>query len=170
MGGTGTAPATTDICDTHAEKIASGEVRILDPVFQSYGQRLAFSGPIVTVKTFEDNQLTRELVKSNGEGRVLVIDGGGGKRTALMGGKLVRAACDNGWAGIVINGYIRDVDEINESDIGVRAFGSCPLRPAKNGVGDKHVPVHVAGTWIHEGEWLYADKDGILVSKFELSI
>ncbi|XP_022721990.1 putative 4-hydroxy-4-methyl-2-oxoglutarate aldolase 3 isoform X3 [Durio zibethinus] len=150
--------------------LASGDLRALDPIFKIYGQRRAFSGPIITVKVFEDNVLVRQLLESRGEGRVLVIDGGGSTRCALVGGNLAESAHNMGWAGIVVNGCIRDVDEINACDIGVRALGSNPLKSNKKGVGDKHVPVHIAGTLIHYGEWLYADSDGILISKTELSI
>ncbi|XP_022721989.1 putative 4-hydroxy-4-methyl-2-oxoglutarate aldolase 3 isoform X2 [Durio zibethinus] len=164
------AIATTDACDSNAALLASGDLRALDPIFKIYGQRRAFSGPIITVKVFEDNVLVRQLLESRGEGRVLVIDGGGSTRCALVGGNLAESAHNMGWAGIVVNGCIRDVDEINACDIGVRALGSNPLKSNKKGVGDKHVPVHIAGTLIHYGEWLYADSDGILISKTELSI
>ncbi|XP_057433424.1 putative 4-hydroxy-4-methyl-2-oxoglutarate aldolase 3 [Lotus japonicus] len=161
--------AIADICDVNTEKIASGEVRILDPVFQSYGQARTFSGPIVTVKVFEDNVLIKEVLQTKGEGKILVIDGGGSMRRALIGGHLVELAHSNGWAGIVVNGCVRDVDDIYEcGNIGVMALGSYPLRPGKKGTGKKHVPVHVAGATIHEGEWLYADNDGVLVSKFQI--
>lgn len=160
---------TADICDSNAASLVNGDVRILHPVFQSYGQTRAFSGPVVTVKVLEDNVLVREVLEMKGEGRVLVIDGGGSLRCALMGGNMVRLAQSMGWAGVVVNGCVRDVDEINECDIGVRALASYPLKSGKKGTGEKHVPVYVAGALIHEGEWLYADNDGILVSKFELS-
>ncbi|KAJ1434849.1 Ribonuclease E inhibitor RraA/RraA-like protein [Sesbania bispinosa] len=162
--------ATAEICDTNAAHIVSGDLRILHPVFRIYGQARAFSGPIVTVKVFEDNKLVREVLETKGEGRVLVIDGGGSMRSALMGGNMVQLAQSMGWAGIVVNGCVRDVDEINGCDIGVRALASYPLKSGKKGTGEKHVPVYVAGTFIRDGEWLYADNDGILVSKFELSI
>ncbi|XP_061370095.1 putative 4-hydroxy-4-methyl-2-oxoglutarate aldolase 3 isoform X1 [Gastrolobium bilobum] len=161
---------TAEICDTNATHITSGDLRVLHPVMEIYGQSRAFSGPIVTLKVFEDNVLVRELLETKGEGRVLVIDGGGSMRCALVGGNLVQLAQSMGWAGIVVNGCIRDVDEINGCDIGVRALASHPLKSNKKGNGEKHVPVYVAGTFIREGEWLYADNDGVLVSKFELSI
>lgn len=162
--------ATAEICDTNSTHIASGDLRVLQPIFQIYGQCRAFCGPIVTVKVVEDNVLVREVLETRGEGRVLVIDGGGSLRCALVGGNLGQLARNMGWAGIVVNGCIRDVDEINGCDIGVRALASHPLKSNKKGTGQKHVPVHVAGTFIRDGEWLYADNDGILVSKFELSI
>ncbi|OMO98419.1 Ribonuclease E inhibitor RraA/Dimethylmenaquinone methyltransferase [Corchorus olitorius] len=162
--------ATTDASDANAALLSSGELRALDPIFKIYGQRHAFAGRIVTVKVFEDNVLVRQLLETKGEGRVLVVDGGGSTRCALLGGDLAVSAQNMGWAGIVVNGCVRDVDEINACDIGVRALGSHPLKSNKKGAGDKHVPVRIAGTFIHDGEWLYADNDGILISKVELSI
>ncbi|KAF8414339.1 hypothetical protein HHK36_002340 [Tetracentron sinense] len=164
------ALATAEACDSNAALLASGDLRVLHPIFKSYGQIQVFSGPIVTLKVFEDNVLVRELLETRGEGRVLVIDGGGSMRCAMVGGNLGQLAQNMGWAGIVVNGCIRDVDEINGCDIGVRALASHPLKSNKKGVGEKHVPVYIAGTLIHEGEWLYADSDGILVSKSELSV
>ncbi|XP_057786629.1 putative 4-hydroxy-4-methyl-2-oxoglutarate aldolase 3 [Salvia miltiorrhiza] len=162
--------ATADVCDTNAALLPSGDLRILPPVFQMYGQCRAFSGEIVTVKVLEDNVLVRELLATKGKGRVLVIDGGGSMRSALLGGVLAQLAHDMGWAGIVVNGCIRDVDDINGCAIGVRALASHPRKPFKKGTGEKHVPITIAGTLIHDGEWLYADADGILISKGELSI
>ncbi|XP_052178473.1 putative 4-hydroxy-4-methyl-2-oxoglutarate aldolase 3 [Diospyros lotus] len=162
--------ATAEACDANAALLASGDLRCLQPIFQIYGQRQAFSGPIVTLKVFEDNVLVRELLESKGDGRVLVIDGGGSMRCALVGGNLGQLAQNMGWAGIVVNGCIRDVDEINGCDIGVRALASHPQKSNKKGFGEKHVSIYVAGTLIRDGEWLYADSDGILVSKTELSI
>ncbi|KAB1214980.1 Regulator of ribonuclease-like protein 3 [Morella rubra] len=164
------AIATAEACDTNAAFLASGDLRVLQPIFQCYGQRRTFSGPVVTLKVFEDNVLVRELIETKGEGRVLVIDGGGSMRSALMGGNLGQLAQNMGWAGILINGCIRDVDEINGCDIGVRALASNPLKPNKKGIGEKHVPVYIGGTLIRDGEWLYADSDGVLISKTELSI
>ncbi|KAJ7954489.1 4-hydroxy-4-methyl-2-oxoglutarate aldolase [Quillaja saponaria] len=164
------ALATAEVCDTNAALLATGDLRVLQPIFQVYGQCRAFSGPIVTLKVFEDNVLVRELLETRGEGRVLVIDGGGSLRCALVGGNMGQLAQNMGWTGIVVNGCIRDVDEINACDIGVRALTSHPLKSNKKGIGEKHVPIHVAGTLIRDEEWLYADSDGILVSKSELSI
>ncbi|XP_050109259.1 putative 4-hydroxy-4-methyl-2-oxoglutarate aldolase 3 isoform X3 [Malus sylvestris] len=162
--------ATAEICDTNTTLVGSGGLRVLPPIFQVYGQSRAFSGPITTLKVFEDNVLVRQLLETKGEGRVLVIDGGGSMRCALVGGNLGQLAQNMGWAGIVVNGCIRDVDEINECDIGVRALASHPMKSNKKGVGEKHVPINIAGTLIREGEWLYADNDGVLISTSELSV
>ncbi|KAG6643195.1 putative 4-hydroxy-4-methyl-2-oxoglutarate aldolase 3 [Carya illinoinensis] len=164
------AIATAEVCDTNVSYLANGDLRVLQPIFQSYGQRRTFSGPVVTLKVFEDNVLVRELLETKGEGRVLVVDGGGSMRCALVGGNIGQLAQNMGWAGVVVNGCIRDVDEINGCDIGVRALGPNPVKSNKKGIGEMYVPVHIAGTLIRDGEWLYADSDGILVSKSELSI
>ncbi|KAK6121697.1 hypothetical protein DH2020_044565 [Rehmannia glutinosa] len=138
--------------------------------FPDIGQRQVFSGPIATLKLFEDNIFVREYLEEKGDGRVLVVDGGGSLRCAILGCNPVVQAQNNGWAGIVVNGCIRDVDEINGCDIGVRALASHPVRAMNKGGGERHVPVSIAGTRICDGEWLYADTDGILVSKTELSV
>ncbi|KAK9156444.1 hypothetical protein Sjap_003924 [Stephania japonica] len=162
--------ATAEACDSFPALVTSGDLRVLHPMFQTYGQRRAFAGPVVTLKLFEDNVLVRELLETKGEGRVLVIDGGGSIRCALVGGNLALLAQNMGWAGIVVNGCIRDVDEINGCDIGVRALASHPLKSNKKGNGEKHVSVHIGGVVISDGDWLYADSDGVLVSKTELSV
>ncbi|CAN6451792.1 unnamed protein product [Victoria cruziana] len=164
------ALTTAELCDTNLTLIANGELRALQPVFQIYGRRQVFSGPVVTLKVFEDNVLVRHFLEEKGNGRVLVVDGGGSMRCAILGGNPVVQAQNNGWAGIVVNGCIRDVDEINGCDIGVRALASHPMKANKKGNGEKHVPVHIAGARITDGEWLYADTDGILISRIELSV
>ncbi|KAL6964777.1 hypothetical protein U1Q18_035834, partial [Sarracenia purpurea var. burkii] len=161
---------TAEVCDANPQLIVNGELRALQPIFQIYGRRQVFSGPIVTLKVFEDNVLVREFLEEKGNDRVLVVDGGGSLRCAILGGNPVVQAQNNGWAGIVVNGCIRDVDEINGCDIGVRALASHPIKANKKGMGEKHVPVTIAGTRICDGEWLYADTDGILISKMELSV
>ncbi|KAG5608500.1 hypothetical protein H5410_019781, partial [Solanum commersonii] len=159
---------TAEVCDANPQLIVSGELRALQPMFKIYGRRQVFSGPVVTLKVFEDNVLVREFLEEKGNGRVLVVDGGGSLRCAILGGNPVVQAQNNGWAGIVVNGCVRDVDEINGCDIGVRALASHPMKANKKGIGEKHVPITIAGTRICDGEWLYADTDGILISKMEL--
>jgi RraA family protein len=156
---------TAEVCDANSQLIISGELRALQPIFQIYGRRQVFSGPIVTLKV-----LVRQFLEEKGNGRVLVVDGGGSLRCAILGGNPVVQAQNNGWAGIVVNGCIRDVDEINGCDIGVRALASHPMKANKKGMGEKNVPVTFAGTRICDGEWLYADTDGILISPTELSV
>jgi regulator of ribonuclease activity A len=149
---------TTDLSDAHPE------AQVADPVFQSFGGRGTFSGPITTLKVFEDNSLVREIVQTPGEGRVLVVDGGGSLRCGLFGGNLAVAAARNGWSGVVINGCARDADEIDAEPIGVRALALHPRR-SERGLhsGQAGIPVHFAGVLFREGEWLLADRDGVLV-------
>jgi regulator of ribonuclease activity A len=150
--------ATTDLCDAHPE------IQVCDPVFQPFGGRLSFSGPITTVKVFEDNTLIKQAVESPGEGRVLVVDGGGSTRCGLVGGNLAVSAASNGWAGIVVFGCIRDADELAEQPLGVRALGAFP-RKSERGLhsGQAGRTVVFAGVTFHEGAWLAADRDGVVV-------
>ena len=113
---------TTDVSDAHPE------AQVCDPVFQAFGGRRAFSGPITTLKVFEDNSMIREIVQTPGEGRVLVVDGGGSLRCGLFGGNLAVAAARNGWAGVVINGCARDADELDAEPVGIRALALHPRR------------------------------------------
>jgi RraA family protein len=162
--------ATAEACDANAALIMNGDLRALQPIFQIYGRRQIFAGPVVTLKIFEDNVLLREFLEEKGHGRVLVVDAVGSTRCAVLGGNLAQLAQNNGWAGVVVNGCIRDVDEINGCDVGVRALSSHPIKSNKKGVGEKHAPVTFAGTRICDGEWLYADSDGILISRSELTV
>lgn len=159
-----TAPthfATCDLCDAHKE---GQTLRVLPPVFKDYGMRRRFHGPVSTVKCFEDNSLVKAAVDSAGEGRVLVVDGGGSLRRALMGGNLGASAARNGWAGVVIDGCVRDVAELAVCDLGIRALASMPMPPVKRNEGQRDVPVQVQGVWLQAGDWLYADEDGIVVA------
>ena len=162
--------ATTDLCDEHMDSIAAGSIRILAPSFRSFGKSHDFSGRIETVKVFEDNVLVRNALEREGEGRVLVVDGGGSLRCALLGGNLAALGQSHGWAGIIVNGCVRDVDEINECEIGVRALASHPLKSSKKGEGSTNVVVSVGGVRIAPGEWCYVDNDGIIISDKSLSI
>lgn len=154
--------ATCDLCDRHKGD-TSGDLRVLPPVFRDYGGRVAFSGPVYTVKCFEDNTPVKRAVESPGEGRVLVVDGGGSLRRALIGGNLAAAAAKNGWAGVVIDGCARDIAELQALPIGIRALALNPLPTERRTEGLSDVVVHVQGVWIRPGDWLYADADGIVV-------
>jgi regulator of ribonuclease activity A len=149
---------TTDISDAHPE------AQVCEPIFQAFGGAATFSGPITTLKVFEDNTLIKQAVEGPGEGRVLVVDGGGSRRCGLVGGNLAVSAATNGWAGIVVYGCIRDAAEIAEQPIGVRALAAMPRR-SERGLhsGRAAVPVTFAGVVFREGEWLCADADGIVV-------
>ncbi len=155
--------ATCDFCDAH-EGDTSGAFRVLPPVFQDYGAVRRFCGPVVTLLCPEDNSRVREAVNSPGLGRVLVVDGGGSVRRALVGGNLAAAAAKNGWAGIVVNGAVRDLAEMVAAQTGIKALALMPLRSVKRDEGQKDLPVQVQGVWVRPGDWLYADEDGIVVA------
>lgn len=163
--------ATCDLCD--ANKNASGaRFRVLPPVFRDFGAVSRFCGPVVTVKCFEDNSLVKAAVDACGyvdtpegrQGKVLVVDGAGSLRRALLGGNLGAAAARNGWAGVVIDGCVRDVAELLVQDVGIRALASMPMPTEKKNQGLADVPVQIQGVWVHPGDWLYADADGMVVS------
>lgn len=151
--------STCDLCDQHPEA-----VRVADPLFRDFGGRHAFGGRIVTIKCHEDNSLVRDLVAEPGQGCVLVIDGGGSLRRALVGGNLAVAAARNGWAGIVVDGCVRDVAELRAAGIPIRALALMPLRTEKRGEGQAGEPVRIQGLWVRPGDWLYADADGMVVA------
>lgn len=161
--------ATTDLCDDHAVLLEDGRLAVLPPVFLHYGKHQRFCGRASTLKVFEDNALVRSTLETPGDGRVLVIDGGGSLRRALVGGQLGLLAQDNGWAGIVVNGCIRDTEEINACEIGVRALGAHPQKSAKKGAGDSNVRVQISGVAVQPGDWIYADADGVLVARQKLA-
>ncbi len=160
--------ATCDFCDTHKND-TDGAFRVLPPVFHDYGKRRKFAGRVVTVKCFEDNSLVKAALDSPGEGRVLVVDGGGSLRRALVGGNLGAAGARNGWAGIVVDGCVRDSAELAACDLGIRALALMPLPTEKRNVGERDVAVQVQGVWVRPGDWLYADEDGIVVSATALT-
>lgn len=150
---------TADLCDEYAERVS-----IADPVLRAYGARPAFGGPITTLRVFEDNVLVRSTLEKPGDGRVLVVDGAASMRCALLGDQLAALAAENGWAGVVVNGCIRDSADIAGIDIGVRALATMPLKSRKLGRGERDVTVAFAGVAFEPGHHLYADEDGLLVS------
>ena len=153
---------TCDLCDAHRDD-TSGAFRVLPPRWQEFGGVAAFSGAVSTVQCFEDNSLVRAALESPGAGRVLVVDGGGSQRTALVGSKLAALAVKNGWAGLVVDGCVRDSAELAACAIGIRALALCPTPPAKRGAGQRDVPVQLQGVPVRPGDWLCADADGIVV-------
>ena len=154
---------TCDLCDAHKSD-DSGAFRVLPPVFRDFGAVRRFAGEVVTVKCFEDNSLVKAAVDSEGRGRVLVVDGGASLRRALLGGNLGASAARNGWAGVVIDGCVRDVAELAVCEVGIRALASMPLPTEKRGEGQSAVVVQIQGVWLRPGDWLYADEDGMVVS------
>lgn len=160
--------ATCDLCDLH-ESDTSGNFRVLAPVLRSFGGVHHFSGSVRTVQTLEDNGLVKALLEGPGNGQVLVVDGASSLRRALLGGNMGAAAARNGWAGVVIDGCVRDVAELQALPLGILALATIPMRPDKRMVGQTDVPIRVQGTWIRPGEWLYADADGVVVSATALT-
>jgi regulator of ribonuclease activity A len=162
--------STCDLCDAHKAD-TSGAFRVLPPVFHSYGGVPKFAGPVTTVKCFEDNSVLKQVLDEPGAvetplgrvGRVLVVDGGASLRRALLGGSIAGAAAKKGWAGVVVNGCVRDAAELAACRLGIRALALNPLPTEKRGEGQRDVPVQVQGVWMRAGEWLYADEDGIVV-------
>lgn len=161
--------STCDLCDANEDRLASGTLTVLPPVFRSFGKRGRFAGPAATLKVFEDNVLVRSALETPGNGRVLVVDGGASLRCALVGGNLGVLAEKNGWAGIIVHGCVRDSAELDACDIGLRALATHPQRSVRKGAGDKDLKVQIAGVAVHPGDWIYADEDGILVSREQLS-
>ncbi len=154
---------TPDLCDDFPE-----HARVLTPMLNNYGGKRQFCGEVVTVKCFEDNSLVKEQAGKPGNGKVLVVDGGGSLRKALLGDMIAENAVKNGWEGFVIYGCIRDVDAISELDLGVQAVNTIPLKTEKRGIGDLNVPVSFGGLTIIPGEYIYADNNGVIVSSQKL--
>jgi regulator of ribonuclease activity A len=155
--------ATADLIDDHDAKLTVCETQ-----FRSYGAVSRFAGPVETVRCFEDNALVRSVLATPGSGRVLVVDGGASLRTALMGDVIAASAVAQGWAGVVINGAVRDVVALGGLDLGIKALGSNPRKSAKEGTGETGVPVSFGGAEFRPGAWLYSDEDGIVLASHRL--
>ena len=160
--------STCDLCDANENLIADGTLAVLPPVFRSLGKRAAFSGQAATLKVFEDNVMVRAALETPGNGRVLVVDGGASLRCALVGGNLGKLAEKNGWAGIIVSGCVRDAEELDGCDVGIRALALHPQRSVRKGVGERELTVIVAGVAVRPGDWIYADVDGVLVARGKL--
>lgn len=159
------AHSLPDICDQYVDDIS-----VFDPVFRDFGGKHRFCGEIVTIKCFEDNSLVAETVRQPGHGRVIVVDGGGSLRRALLGDLLAAAAVESGWEGLVVNGCVRDVEILATLDLGVKALAACPVRTDKRGEGQRDVPLRFAGAMMEPGHFLYADANGVVVAKQKLAI
>lgn len=156
---------TAELCDTHGE-----QVRVLDAGLRHFGGNTRFHGQVATLKVPADFLLVKQTLASAGRNRVLVVDGGAARDHALLGDRLTEMAIGNDWAGVVINGCIRDSAVIRKLQIGVLALGTCPRRPAMSGTGETDVPVTVGSVEIQPGDWLYADSDGAIVSSLPLPL
>ena len=154
---------TADLCDQYADQIDYLQLDLID-----FGTKESFSGRTVTVKVYEDNSYVRKLLEENGKGKVLIIDGGGSKRCALVGDNLAQLAIDNQWEGIIVYGCIRDSKEINTMPVGIKAMGTCPLKSIKRNVGIIKEQLIIEGTKINDDQYVYADSDGVIFSKDQL--
>ncbi|CAG1006014.1 3-hexulose-6-phosphate synthase [Burkholderiales bacterium] len=155
---------TADLCDQHGDQLA-----VVAPMFRHFGGARRFGGRIATLKCFEDNSLVRECFSEAGEGRVLVIDGGGSLRCALVGDQLAELAVKNAWAGVVVYGCIRDAEAMGGLPLGVMALAAHPLRSIKRGVGERGLALNFGGVVFRPGEYLYADEDGVVVGALALA-
>jgi len=156
--------STCDLCDS-LKSDSSGAIRWLaGSLWRSYGGHPRFAGPVATVRCLEDNSLVKAAVESFGGGRVLVVDGGGSLRRALIGGNLAVSAARNGWAGVLVHGAVRDLQELREAAVGIFALGHVPMPTDRRGQGLEDVPVQIDGHWLRPGEWLYADEDGVVIT------
>jgi regulator of ribonuclease activity A len=154
--------STADLYDDNRD------VQVAAPGLRHFGGRRSFGGEVSTVHVHEDNVLMRERLATPGEGRVLVVDGGGSTWCALLGDRMAQRAIDHGWAGVVLNACVRDSRELRDMDIGVMARGTSPRKSRKNGVGAVDVPITAVGCLIEPGHYLYADDDGIIVADHDL--
>jgi regulator of ribonuclease activity A len=157
--------STADLVDLYRD---SGRIQSCDIQFQQVGGRRNFSGVIRTIKTWEDNALVRRVLSEPGNGQVLVVDGGGSLRTALVGDKIAALALTNGWAGLVLFGAVRDVAALKQMDLGIKALGSNPWTSGKNGFGSVDVPLRFGNATFAPQQWIYSDDDGLLVAADQL--
>ena len=155
----------SDLCDQYAESID-----VLEPLFVNFAGATAFAGQVTTVKCFENNQLIREMLAQDGSGKVLLVDGGGSTRRALIDIELAELALDNNWEGIVVYGSVRHVSDLEELDLGIQAIASIPVAADSEGQGESGIPVNFAGVSFFDGDFIYADSTGIILSAEELSI
>ena len=156
---------TPDICDDYSDSL-----QVLEPLFTEFGGKEKFCGEIVTIKCFEDNSLVKQTLGSPGHGKVLVVDGGGSSRCALLGDLLGAMAVKNAWQGVLINGCVRDVEILKSMDLGVRALNSHPLKSNKRNEGQLNVLIRFAGVSFAPGQYLYADENGIVIAPQNLDL
>ncbi|ASJ96657.1 MULTISPECIES: putative 4-hydroxy-4-methyl-2-oxoglutarate aldolase [Shewanella] len=146
------------------------QLSLLAPHYRQFGQKHIFWGEVVTVKCHEDNSKVKQLLSQPGQGKVLVVDGGGSNRRALLGDMIAQSAVDNGWSGIVINGYVRDVAALKQMPIGIQALGANPIKTDKRDLGDVNITLEIDRVIIKPGMMLYADDNGIAVSSMPLDL
>jgi len=157
--------STSDLCDHFADV-----VDVLEPMFINFGGRHSFGRRIKTVKRFENNELIRQLLSQDGTDQILLIDGGGSTRRALIDIELAELALENNWQGIIVYGALRHVDELEELDLGIQAIGSIPVAADSEGAGESGIGVNFAGVSFFDDDFVYADSTGIVLSAEELEL
>jgi len=158
-------PVVCDLCDAYPDQL-----QVCTPGLNSYGGTAAFFGQVETIRTHEDNSRVREAVHEPGSGRVLVVDGGGALTRSLLGGDLARKAAQNGWAGVVVQGAVRDAAELEAQALGVLALALVPMKTEKRGLGVRGIPITLQDAVVRRGDWIYADRDGVIISSDPLHL
>ncbi len=156
---------TSELCDLYAE-----QVDVVEPIFSSFGGVSNFYGKVTTVKCFESNGLIAEVLEENGEGRVLVIDGGGAVRRGLIDAELAQLAVDNGWEGIIVYGAVRQIQQLENLDIGIHAIAPIPVSADESSSGESDIPVNFGGVTFFPEDYIYADLTGIILSQEPLDL
>jgi regulator of ribonuclease activity A len=151
---------TSALCDIYLD-----QVDVVEPMFSNFGGSASFAGQITTVKCFEDNGLIRSILEEDGDGRVLLIDGGGSLRKALIDAELAALAEENEWEGIVVYGCVREVDDLEDMSLGIQAMASIPVGATSQGIGEIDVPVNFGGVTFLPEDYLYADNTGVILSQ-----
>lgn len=156
---------TSELCDLYAE-----QVDVVEPIFSSFGGVSNFYGKVTTVKCFESNGLIAEVLEENGEGRVLVVDGGGAVRRGLIDVELAQLAVDNGWEGIIVYGAVRQIQQLENLDIGIHALAPIPVSADESTAGESDIPVNFGGVTFFPEDYIYADLTGIILSQEPLDL
>ncbi|MGF1720005.1 putative 4-hydroxy-4-methyl-2-oxoglutarate aldolase [Vibrio kyushuensis] len=154
---------TPDICDQFEDKVT-----LIEQPLQNFGLKDAFYGQIETVRCYHDNSKVRDVLSTNGKGKVLVVDGSHSCKRALMGDQVAIMAIENDWEGVIIFGAVRDVAVLSQMELGIKAIGACPLKTEKRGAGQVSVPLSIQGQMILPSDYIYADWNGVLTSKEKL--
>ena len=156
---------TSELCDLYAE-----QVDVVEPIFSSFGGVSNFYGKVTTVKCFESSGLIAEVLEENGEGRVLVVDGGGAVRRGLIDAELAQLAVDNGWEGIIVYGAVRQIQQLENLDIGIHAIAPIPVSADESSAGESDIPVNFGGVTFFPEDYIYADLTGIILSQEPLDL
>ena len=156
---------TSELCDLYAD-----QVDVVEPIFSSFGGVSAFYGKITTIKCFENNGLIAEVLEENGKGRVLVVDGGGAVRRGLIDAELAQLAADNGWEGIIVYGAVRQIQQLENINLGIHALAPIPVSADESNIGESDIPVNFGGVTFFPEDYIYADLTGIILSQEPLDL